>query len=67
MRRKSLLLVSPLWDQSEAHMVVRTQNRGRHVTGLNVGADNIRLYFPKNILTIELELGYLQIRCGLEP
>lgn len=48
-------------------MVVRTQNRGRHVTGLIVGADNVRRHFPKDILIIELELGYLQIRCALEP
>jgi hypothetical protein len=48
-------------------MVVRTQNKGRHVTGLNVGANNVQRYFPKNILTIELQLGYLQIQCVLEP
>ncbi len=48
-------------------MVVRTQSKGRHVIGLNVGANNVRHYFPKNILTIELQLDYLQIQCGLEP
>jgi len=48
-------------------MVVRTQNRGSHVTGLNVGANNVQRYFPKDILTIELQLGHLRIQCGLEP
>ncbi len=48
-------------------MVVRTQNKGRSVTGLNVGANNVRRYFPRSILVIELQLDYLQIQCGLEP
>jgi len=48
-------------------MVVKTQNKGRRLIGLNVGADNVQRYFPKDILIIELELGYLQIQCGLEP
>ena len=47
-------------------MVVRTQNNGSHVTGLNVGANNVQRYFPKDILTIELQLGHLRIQCGLE-
>ncbi len=45
-------------------MVVRTQNKGSHVTGLNVGANNVQRYFPKDILTIELQLGHLRIQCG---
>ena len=48
-------------------MVVRTQGKGRSVTGLNVGANNVRRYFPKNNLVIELQLDSLQIQCGLEP
>jgi hypothetical protein len=48
-------------------MVVKTQNRGRSVTGLNVGANNVQRYFPQNILIIELQLDYLQIQCELEP
>jgi hypothetical protein len=48
-------------------MVVKTQNKGRRLTGLNVGVDNVRRYFPKEIQIIELQLGYLQIQCGLEP
>jgi hypothetical protein len=48
-------------------MVVKTQCKGRSVTGLDVGADNVRRYFPKNISFIELELDHLQIQCGLDP
>jgi hypothetical protein len=48
-------------------MVVKTQSTGRGVTGLNVGENNVHRYFPKNELIIELQLGYLQIQCGLEP
>jgi hypothetical protein len=47
-------------------MVVKAQSMGRRVTGLIIGADNVRRYFPKNILVIELYLDYLQIQCGLE-
>ncbi len=47
-------------------MVVRTQSRGCRITGLNVGADNVRHYFPKDILAIELQLEHLQIQCKLE-
>ena len=28
-------------------MVVRTQSKGREITGLQVGAHNVRRYFPK--------------------
>lgn len=48
-------------------MVVRTQSKGRGVTGLHVGADNARRYFPKNIQSIELQLDHLKIQCGLRP
>jgi hypothetical protein len=48
-------------------MVVKTQNKGRGVIGLHVGTDNVRLYFPKNISSIDLVLGHLQIQCGLKP
>ena len=37
------------------------------VTGLNVGANNVRCCFPENIVAIELQLDYLQIQCGQEP
>jgi len=48
-------------------MVVRTQSRGRGLTGLHVGIGNVRRYFPKHISFIELQLDHLQIRCGLDP
>jgi hypothetical protein len=48
-------------------MVVKTQSKGRGVTGLHVGVNNVRRYFPKNISSIELQLDHLQIECGLKP
>jgi hypothetical protein len=48
-------------------MVVKTQCKGREVTGLRVGVYNARRYFPKNISAIELELDHLRIECGLPP
>jgi hypothetical protein len=48
-------------------MVVKTQSKGRGVTGLHVGVNNVRRYFPKSISSIELVLGHLQIECGLKP
>jgi hypothetical protein len=49
------------------HMVVKTQSKGFGITGLHVGASNVRRYFPKNISSIELQLDHLQIQCGLKP
>ncbi len=48
-------------------MVVKTQRKGHGVTGLNVGTDNVRRYFPKGTQNIELQLGHLRIQCGLKP
>jgi hypothetical protein len=48
-------------------MVVKTQLRGGEVTGLHVGARNVRRYFPKGVRVIELQLDHLQIQCGLAP
>ena len=48
-------------------MVVKTQFKGGEVTGLHVGARNVRRYFPKGIHVIELQLDHLQIQCGLSP
>jgi len=48
-------------------MVVKTQSRGRGVTGLHVGVSNVRRYFPKDISVIELQLDHLFIQCGLAP
>jgi len=48
-------------------MVVRTQCKGHGTTGLHVGANNVRRYFPRETSTIELQLDHLQIQCGLGP
>jgi len=48
-------------------MVVKAQSKGRGLSGLHVGTDNVRRYFPKNVSTIELQLDHLQIQCGLTP
>ena len=48
-------------------MVVTTQLRGGEVTGLHIGARNVRRYFPKGLRVIELQLDHLQIQCGLSP
>ena len=46
----------------------RTQSlRGCAITGLQVGADNVRRYFDKGAKVIELELDHLKIQCRLEP
>lgn len=48
-------------------MVVQIQRNGRSVTGLHIGSGNVRRYFPKGQLSIDLELGHLLIRCKLQP
>lgn len=48
-------------------MVVKTQCKGREVTGLLVGVHNARRYFPRHISAIELQLDHLRIECGLSP
>jgi hypothetical protein len=48
-------------------MVVKTLCKSRGVTGLHVGANNVRRYFPKQSRFIELQLDHLQIQCGLGP
>jgi len=48
-------------------MVVKTQCKGRAFLGVEVGATNVRRYFPKQIQFIEIELDHLQIQCGLAP
>ena len=48
-------------------MVVTSQCSGHRVTGLYVGASNVRRYFPKTINQIELQLDHLRIECGLKP
>jgi hypothetical protein len=49
------------------HMLVKTQCREGGITGLWVGADNARHYFPRGEMTVELLLDHLEIACGLEP
>ena len=48
-------------------MVVKTQCKGRGLTGLHVGVSNVRRYFPRDVSVIELQLDHLQIQCGLTP
>lgn len=48
-------------------MVVKAQSKGRGLSGLVVGTDNVRRYFPRSVSTIELELDHLRIQCGLRP
>jgi hypothetical protein len=48
-------------------MLVTSQCDGNRVTGLYVGADNVRRYFPKRVSRIELQLDHLRIECGLTP
>jgi hypothetical protein len=54
-------------SKSRYLMVVKTRSKGHGVTGLNVGMDNVRRYFPKETKNIELQLGHLSIQCGLKP
>jgi hypothetical protein len=46
-------------------MVVKTQSDGREGLGLRVSAANVRRYFPRNMGSVELRLGDLQIQCQL--
>lgn len=48
-------------------MVVTSQYSGHRVTGLYVGADNVRRHFPRHISEIELQLDHLRIECELGP
>jgi hypothetical protein len=48
-------------------MVVKTHLSGREITGVEVGAGNVRRYFPKEAVVIELLLDHLLIHCGLAP
>jgi hypothetical protein len=48
-------------------MLVEVQHRGHAVMGLNVGASNVRRYFPKGTSSIDLHLDHLEIQCRLEP
>lgn len=48
-------------------MVVKAQSKGQGLSGIHVGSDNVRRYFPKDVSTIELQLDHLRIQCGLPP
>ena len=48
-------------------MVVKAQSKGRGLSGLLVGTENVRRYFPKEVSSIELQLDHLRIQCGLAP
>ncbi len=48
-------------------MVVTSQFSGHRVTGLYVGTNNVRRYFPKSVSAIELQLDHLRIECDLKP
>jgi hypothetical protein len=48
-------------------MVVTSQCSGNRVTGLYIGASNVRRYFPRHVSAIELKLDHLRIECGLAP
>lgn len=48
-------------------MVVTSQCNGHRVTGLYVGASNVRRYFSKRVTQIEIRLDHLLIECGLSP
>jgi hypothetical protein len=56
-----------LFADKEVGMVVKTQYDGFRVSGLYVGAHNVRRYFSKLIPVVELQLDHLQIQCGLTP
>lgn len=56
----------PIW-RAGIPMLVKTQSKGHGVTGLHVGTDNVRRYFPQGTQNIELQLGHLSIQCGLKP
>jgi hypothetical protein len=46
-------------------MFVTALSKIRGVTGLLVGAENVRRFFPHSRTVIELELGDLKIQCSL--
>jgi len=48
-------------------MLVKPQCIGHRITGIFIGASNVRRYFPRHLVSIELEIDHLRIRCGLHP
>lgn len=47
--------------------MVRTECKGRRVTGIYIGARNARRNFPRQDAAVEFELGHLRIGCELGP
>ncbi len=48
-------------------MLVKTHCRGREITGVEVGTENVQRYFSKDTEVVELHLDHLLIQCGLAP
>ncbi|SRR5579885_2915198 len=48
-------------------MIVEAQSKGPGISGLYVGAANVRRHFPRSVSAIELQLDHLRIQCGLKP
>ena len=48
-------------------MVVISRCKGHRITGLFVGEDNVKRYFPRRVTEIELQLDHLRIGCELDP
>lgn len=46
-------------------MIVKMQDTGRGVTGLRIGARNVKRYFTKSVPTVDLDLDHVQIQCEL--
>jgi len=46
-------------------ILVKAQSKGRGISGLYVGAANVRRHFPREVAAIELQLDHLRIECGL--
>lgn len=46
-------------------MLVRTQCKGRKVSGLYIGERNVRRNFPRHTTGVDFELGHLRIHCQL--
>lgn len=48
-------------------MMVEVQHKGCTITGLKVGVNNVRRYFPKDSSSVDLQLDHLHIQCDLQP
>ena|SRR5579859_7302480 len=48
-------------------MIVEVQRKGHNITGLKIGATNVRRYFTRGSSSIDIHLDHLQIQCDLQP